>query len=175
MRRGQELEDAKLRLGQLQAMPVGERLQGIRVDEEAFSRIDARPRGLGGGAAEDGLHARRKLLGGERLYDVVIRAELEAEDPVRFFRAGGKDDDRNGGEVPVGADAAADREPVRVRKHEVQDDEVRLFGRAGTQGTHARRRYSRTRKRSFFSAAATRARMSSSSSTIATSSFTPGM
>src|SRR6478752_3879818 len=61
------------------------------------------------GAAEQGPHARAELPDRERLGDVVVGAELEADDLVELVVAGGQHDDRH--RAP-GAELLADLEPV---------------------------------------------------------------
>src|SRR5579875_987571 len=61
------------------------------------------------GAAEDRLDPGGELARRERLRDVVVRAELEAGDPVRLLVAGGEHHDRH---LRAGADPAADLEGV---------------------------------------------------------------
>lgn len=78
---------------------------------------------LGGelAAPEDGADARDDLLRAERLHDVVICAELKADEPVRLLTAGGKDDERHARAL---AEAPDDVEAVHVRQAEIEDDEV---------------------------------------------------
>ncbi len=64
---------------------------------------------------------RNELAEAERLDDVVVGAELEADDPIDLLALGGDDDDRD---VRAGAQLAADRESVDIGQSEVEQDEV---------------------------------------------------
>ena len=80
------------------------------------------------GAPQRGLHARAELAHRERLGDVVVGAELEPEDLVDLLGLGGEHDDRD---RRARAQAPADLEPVDLRQHHVEHDEVeRLLGEA---------------------------------------------
>ena len=70
---------------------------------------------------EHAAHPRRELARRERLGHVVVRAELEADDPVGLLAAGGEHDH---GELGARADPAAQLEPVRPRQHHVEHDQV---------------------------------------------------
>src|SRR4029078_7258166 len=65
--------------------------------------------------------ARAKLSDRERLRDVVVGPELEPEHLVELVVAGREHDDRHRALAP---EAAADLEPVDLRKHDVEHDEV---------------------------------------------------
>ena len=81
-------------------------------------------RALGGAAAAlDRADPRDELPRRERLHDVVVGAELEADDPVDLFAPGGEHHDRH---VGVGADVAAEVPAVPVRQHHVEQDHVGL-------------------------------------------------
>ena len=73
------------------------------------------------GPAQRRLHPAAELADAERLGDVVVGADLEAEDLVDLVVAGGQHDDRN---LAPGAEPAADLDPVEARHHHVEDDEV---------------------------------------------------
>src|SRR5919106_1504132 len=95
-----------------------------RVDPEPVPLDHIGP-GCGGrklGAAQERAHATHELPDGERLRDVVVRADLEADDLVHLVAPGRQHDDRNGALEP--AHAAADLEASELGKHEVEDDEV---------------------------------------------------
>ena len=72
------------------------------------------------GAAQHGLHPRDELGRGERLGEVVVGAELEAEDAVDLAVAGGEEDHRH---LRRGADALAHLEAVEVGEADVEHDE----------------------------------------------------
>ena len=67
--------------------------------------------------------AAAELAQRERLGDVVVGAELEAEDLVDLLGLGGEHDDRDG---VAGADPPADLQPVHPGHHHVEHDEVEV-------------------------------------------------
>ena len=69
--------------------------------------------------------AGEKLLHRERLRDVVVRAQLEAEQLVALLDARREHEDRNPARLLVLLQLAADREAVHVGQVQVEDDEVR--------------------------------------------------
>ena len=69
---------------------------------------------------EDGLHPSDELPRVERLRQVVVGPDLEADDLVHVLVARGQHQDRHVGAL---ADPAADLDPVDVREHQVEDDE----------------------------------------------------
>src|SRR5262249_22715876 len=74
-------------------------------------------------AAQQRAYTAAELTNRERLGDVVVRAQFEAENLVELLAAGGQHDDRH---VAAGAEAAADLEPVDLRQHQVEHNEVDL-------------------------------------------------
>src|SRR3954453_1610337 len=83
-------------------------------------------RGRRGGAAQHGADAGGDLAGAERLDDVVVGAELEADHAVGLLAPGGQHDDRH---LRVAPDLAGDVVARAVGEHEVEQDEVRADGR----------------------------------------------
>ena len=73
------------------------------------------------GAAQRGPDPAAELAHAERLGDVVVGAELEAEDLVDLLGLGGEHDDRHGA---ARAQAPADLEAVELGHHHVEHDEV---------------------------------------------------
>ena len=80
---------------------------------------------LGRRAAQDRLHAGNQLARVERLRQVVVGADLEADDLVDVLVSCGQHQDRNVGRL---ADATADLDPVDVGQHQVEHDQRRLGG-----------------------------------------------
>ena len=76
-----------------------------------------------GGPAQHGAHPGHQRLDRERLGDVVVAAERQPGDRVRRGVPGRQEDDRH--LVPPGPEPAAHLEPVQVRQHHVQHDQVR--------------------------------------------------
>ena len=105
---------------------LGGELDGFIVDADlAPAAVDRDPTGLhdlrGGGAVgatQHGLHARDELSGGERLRDVVVGTELEAQHPVDLAVARGQEDDRDLRRL---ADLLAHLEPVDIGETHVED------------------------------------------------------
>ena len=93
------------------------------VDHEAVERDHVVGLGLGRGgrAAEKRAHPAPELADRERLRDVVVRAELEAENLVQLVVARREHDDRN---RALGPQAPADLEPVELRQHDVEHHEI---------------------------------------------------
>ena len=71
--------------------------------------------------AEHGADTGEELARIERLHHVVVRADLEADDPVGFFGERGQQDHRDVGRL---AQPAAERQAVLAGHHDVEDDEV---------------------------------------------------
>ena len=71
------------------------------------------------------LDASCELIGAEGLDDVVVGAEAEAANLVDFLLTCRDHEDRR---VFFPADGAADGEAVRTWQHEVEQDEVEVFG-----------------------------------------------
>ena len=86
-------------------------------------------------AAQHGTDAGRDLRGAEGLDDVVVGAELEADDPVGLGAAGGDHHDRHGGFAPQRAAhvAAVDVGQAEVEQHEVRIGLAREPQRVGTR------------------------------------------
>jgi hypothetical protein len=75
--------------------------------------------------AEDRLHAKHQLGGGERLRQVVVGAVLEAGDPIDRRAARRQDEDRCSAGLLVTADGPDDGPAVQLGEHQVEDDERR--------------------------------------------------
>src|SRR5215470_12493345 len=75
--------------------------------------------------AKSGADAREELARVERLGQVVVGAELEADDLVHVLPLGGDHDDRDAGGVRARAQAAAHLEAVHAGEHEIEKDDVR--------------------------------------------------
>ena len=79
---------------------------------------------VGSRAAKNRLHAGDELARVERLRQVVVGADLEADDLVDVLVARGEHQDRHLG---AAAQTAADLDPVDVGQHQVEDDQRRLL------------------------------------------------
>jgi hypothetical protein len=75
-------------------------------------------------AAKQRADARDDFVRAEWLGDVVIGSQLEPDDAVGFLGAGGEHDDRHGRGGRIGAQRAADFQPVEAGQHQVQQDQI---------------------------------------------------
>ena len=82
-------------------------------------------------AAQDGLQPRHQLARLEGLGQVVVGAELQADDAVHDLAARGEHDDR---QVALLADGAAQLEAVHLGQHHVEDGGVEAALRAAAPG-----------------------------------------
>jgi len=117
-------EEVELLRGKLDVLPVRSHLATARVDEQ-LAVADLRRLGLPplrSRAAQDRLDAGDELTRVERLRQVVVGADLEADDLVDVLVSGGQHQDRN---VRALADAPADLDPVDVREHQIEHDQRR--------------------------------------------------
>ncbi len=129
--RGEEEEEVELLRREPERAAVELDLARAGVEREVVEREPLHGDRRESRAAQDGADARRELARRERLGDVVVGAELEADDAVGLLAAGGEHDHR---QVALRPDPAAEREPVRSRQHHVEHDQVRrgaLDQRAG--------------------------------------------
>ena len=78
--------------------------------------------GLGVGAAQQGAHAGHELTRREGLDEVVVGAQLQADDAVLDLALCGQHDDRHAGGL---ADGATDALAGELGQHEVKDHEVK--------------------------------------------------
>src|SRR5882724_5216125 len=79
----------------------------------------------GGPASQHGMDAGQQFARIERLGQVVVGTDFQADDAVHVFDLGGQHDDGRG--VAGGAQAAADRQAVFAGQHQVQHDQVDRF------------------------------------------------
>ena len=79
-----------------------------------------RARLVAGAATQHGLHARDDLARAERLGDVVVGADLEADEPVDLVGARRHEDDGDA----LGLEAPRQLEAVDTRQHDVDQCEV---------------------------------------------------
>src|SRR5215204_1398108 len=117
-------EQVELLWRELDVLPVDLHLTPARVDQQGAVPDLRRLRlaALRGRAAQDRLDPRNELPRVERLREVVVRADLEADDLVDVFVTRRQHQDRD---VRLLPDAAADLDTIAVRKHEVEDDQRR--------------------------------------------------
>jgi hypothetical protein len=80
---------------------------------------------IDGRAAEEDFHAREELAHREGLAEVVVGADLQPEDAVELFVAGGEKDDRR--RLRHAANAPAELEAVHLGHRDVEDHEPGEF------------------------------------------------
>ena len=119
---GQGREELELGRRQVdgRAGHLGPHPRQVQHDVAGMDRLGGLGRTVG--PAQDGPDAGDQLARAERLGQVVVGAELEAEQLVELVVAGGEHDDRDG---RVAAELAGDVEPVEPGQAEVEHDEVR--------------------------------------------------
>ena len=119
-----------------------------------------------GWAARRSTSTRRPARVGERLDDVVVGAQLEAEHAIELLGPRREEDDRD---VAGGADPAKHAEPVRAWQHDVEHDEIRAVVTEPLDGSRTvelvdaarRRRYSATTRGTIGSSSTTSTRAGS--------------
>ena len=100
---------------------------GIDGNRSVRQRLRDRRRPVG--AAQQRTYPRDQLVRTERFREVIVSAELQSDDSLRLFRARRQHDDRDIGGLLVRADAPADFQPVEMRQHQVEYQEVWRLGR----------------------------------------------
>ncbi len=124
----EEGQDVELGRGEVDGLAVEGRPAGGRLEGHPAQPQGA-PGGVGGGGrvgrapdpAEDGVDPGHQLPGAERLGEVVVGADGQADEEVGLRVPGGQHED---GHRPVLLDPPADLEPVEAGQHEVEDHEV---------------------------------------------------
>src|SRR5919108_1335424 len=132
---GQEVgEHVELARRELYVLLAHDDAPGGAVDAEVADCVALRNRlGLGGircRAAHDGVDPRQHLAHRERLGDVVVGAQLEADDLVDLGVFGRDHDDRHAARL---AQRPAEVEPAHSGQHQVEQDQVRSRGPSGAQ------------------------------------------
>ena len=94
---------------------------GSAVDFEVADAGDTRNQGRIE-AAENGFHPSYQLSRTERLGDVVIGAEFQAENAIGLAGPGGQENDRSRGGMGVTANAAAKIEAITPGNHDIQQE-----------------------------------------------------
>ena len=104
--------------------PVQPRLARAEVDLEAAEAQHFVRQRLGRRAAQQRLDARQQLARLEGLGQVVVGAQLEADDAVDGLAARGEHQQRQAARAGVGAQLAREVEAVAVGQHEVEHQRV---------------------------------------------------
>jgi hypothetical protein len=115
----QQIELTRRELDALLAAP---RLVQLEIDLDLANADHIGGRFLLAGASQHRTHPRQQLGDRERLGDVIVGAELEAEHLVGLGRPCRQHDDRRRNRSRP--QIAADVEAVLLRQHDVEDDEV---------------------------------------------------
>ncbi len=91
-------------------------------------------------AAKLNLNPGNQLADEERLYNVVVSAEFQADNAVGFGGARGEENHRNMRQLGVPPNRFADFQAIGIRQHYVQNDQVRPLPAAEFQRPFARLR-----------------------------------
>src|SRR5215203_1417845 len=123
---GQGHQELELGVGEVHLLTVGRHPAARQVDPEPVvgqlvRTLARRYRG----PAHDRPDTRHQLPDGERLGDVVVRPELQPDDPVYLVVAGGEHDD---GHVALRPDPPYDLSAVELGEHDVEHYQVRFEG-----------------------------------------------
>ena len=120
--RGEELE---LGGGEVDLFALDQDLVAGDIDHQVteVEHLDLRLIGLMG-ATEQRAHASNELTRGERLDEVVVGTELEADDAILDLALCGEHDDRHIGGI---ANGAANALAGKLGEHEVENDQVELM------------------------------------------------
>src|SRR5579864_1060584 len=116
----ERLQHPKLRRREVNRPPGQGDLMAAQVDDHLAEPEDFRR--LVAAAPQDGPDTGHHLARAERLSDVVVGAELKAQEFVRLLVARRQHDDRRAGPL---ANPPADLAAVELRQHEIQDHQVR--------------------------------------------------
>ena len=124
----QQLQQIKLPGGELHGVAVlpggpGRTVQGQSPQGQPLVRARLPPGG--GGPAQQRLDPGLDLQNIKGLCDVVSRPVLKPQELVRVLPPGGEHNDGDGGECP---DLHAGLQPVQLRHHQVQNNQVVLVG-----------------------------------------------
>ena len=123
--RSQEIEQAKFQSAHRQGFAVARHAKGCRIELQraARDRLFAVRRGWLH-SAEQRAHASLQLARAERLGDVIVRAEFEAQHAVGFFSARAQDQDRQAIEFLVPADFLAHFEAGQLGEHQIENQKI---------------------------------------------------
>ena len=124
---GELVEQPELRRRQLGALVVDVRLHLERVDPQLLDLDRLPPRRLlaAKGPARRRANARHELLHRERLYEVVVRADLERVHAIVLGAAGRDDHDR--GADSLSASGLDQLPAVHARQHQIEHADIRLL------------------------------------------------
>ena len=120
---GERDQEIELAGSQVEPPVVHRGLPAPRIDAEAADLDGASAAGRRVGPAQDRLDPRHEGSRVERLRDVVVRPELQADDRVDVVRSRREHQHRRVADAP---DLAADLEAVELWQHQVEDHERRV-------------------------------------------------
>src|SRR4030067_2204680 len=96
----------------------------FQVDGHPAFDFDAFSLGRAVLSSEDRFHPGDELFGRERLGDVIIGAQLQAQDLVGLIAPGGDHDHRDGSPLLLPPQELADLQPIDIGEHEIKKDQV---------------------------------------------------
>ena len=120
----QQAQQAKLGGGQRHIAAAHGGAVRRRVEADLAELDDRGGLLFAGVPAQDRLDPQDDLARAERLGDVVVGAELEADDAVELLALRGQHDERQAGGRGVALEQARELEAVEARQHQIEDDEV---------------------------------------------------
>jgi len=117
----QKLQQAKLGGGECERHAIHANLAAgaVELNPAGFEHA-RRPRLI----AKLELDPSNQLADGEGLDHVVVGADFQPDNTVRFRGARGQKDDGSGGQVRILADTFTDIEPVGVGQHDIEQDQI---------------------------------------------------
>ena len=121
-------EQLELESRQVEGLLVNPSAVCVAIDLEAAEAEEGRCRGGRRAAADDRLHSQQELADAERLDDVVVGTELEADHPIDLFPLRRHHDDRDVLRGKVALQRFADLEARQIGEHEVEEEHVREVG-----------------------------------------------
>jgi len=106
-----------------QQRPALARLDHERATRDAriVRRCSSQPT-QGFGSPQQRLHPGEQLRETERFDQIVVGAQLQAQHPVQLRRLGGQHQDRQ--VIVAGAQPLANRQPVQIGQHQVQNHQI---------------------------------------------------
>ena len=117
----QQVELVRREVARLAGQP---RLAGGQINDQTTKLELVLGRGLGRRAAQQSLEPGQQLARLERLGQVVVGADLQADDAVHGFAARREHQQRQAARAGFGAQLAREVQPVAVGQHQVQQQRV---------------------------------------------------
>ena len=124
----QDRQQIELRRRQLDCYAAAPYRTALQVDHQITHAQQRRRLARPFGPAQHGAHARDQFARAEGLGDIIIGAELQADQPIGFLDARREHNDRQRVGRRVGAQRARHVEPIHPGQHQVQHQQARAFG-----------------------------------------------